>query len=225
MRIQKPVALVAVDVGHHRGQAVGDQAQAPQAVVGSLFVGLAFGHILEGAKQAHHLAVLDHRLALRAHRECAALGRDERQLEVPGRAVGHAGLHRRLNQRPRFGGVEIEGRQQPGLDRAVDLVDAVDLVGPAQVPGREFKLPTAHPGDRAHALKQAAGMLQRPPVVDAGSHVGVRANDAQWHTERVARHHDGMVPHPDPMAVAVANAVLARVGGGVASEVAGYHRV
>ena len=129
---------------------------------------LAGGDVDDVAADPHDTAVLNLGPADRAHPDPLTVRADQAQLEVVSLAFGHQPLERRFQHR--FA-VRVEGGDRRGdvgrLVGPVQAVDAVDLVGPRQLPGRNVVVPAPGLADLLSPVQEVG----QPTQLSRGTHV------------------------------------------------------
>ncbi len=116
--------------------------------------------VLERADQPHRDAGGELGRTDGAHPQAAAVAADERQLDVPRRAVGHRRPHGLLDRRAGFRCVELERALQVGYVVGIDAVDAPRLARPDDVAGDEIHFPTADARHPSGAVEEQLALAQ-----------------------------------------------------------------
>ncbi len=88
---------------------------------------LAIRDVLKCPEQLHRSARIHHHVALCARPDFPAFRGDQRQLQIPRRALGHTALHRRPHNRPRFRRVKINRLIERGHGRGLDVKNPAHL--------------------------------------------------------------------------------------------------
>lgn len=120
---------------------------------------MAVGDVLDRADQADAPIHMLHRTGA-VHPQPPAGGADQRQFQVPGRAVAHAAVHRLGDHRARIQRIEADplGQGRPVAGR--QIVQPAGLVRPGQHAAGHIHLPAANTGDPAGAFQKRFALAQ-----------------------------------------------------------------
>jgi hypothetical protein len=145
-----PAQELSIVVGQpepHRKE-VEDPLQHVLAIAQLLLRPLALGDVLKRAIETNRLAIAALGFAQDVHPDVPAPRGHQREFEIERGARVDGGLYGGGDDRPRFRGVELDPLGNRRLGGGIDLMDAVDLLGPVkglrvpiQLPSADFRQP------------------------------------------------------------------------------------
>ena len=115
---------------------------------------LADGDVLKRAIQANGPAIAALGCALGAHPDVPAFCGDQREFKIPRSARVNANLHCSADERLRLWGVEIDRLGNIQMGGGIDLMDAIDLLGPAKGLRFHIQFPAADLGHLPGEIEQ-----------------------------------------------------------------------